>query len=201
MWNLQEFEIGRKVLIQACVEYCDILRYEFLFSKPCQQLNDLLDDAFDRLKTQNVLALPAVSCNFPLHLFFFVLTGLSIFSICVHFQDQLISRNPGYNRIPRAYIDTDSSDSDDNQITETEDRFILPSEGHDKRLVLMSVLTPYSHTYLAVTHSLPHLLHCMLPESTFVRLCIDEITRAYENAECKYGKCPKTIGFFDLKFI
>lgn len=57
----QEFEIGRKELIQACVEYCDILRYEFLFSKPCQQLNDLLDDSFDRLKAQNLLALPPVS--------------------------------------------------------------------------------------------------------------------------------------------
>lgn len=85
-------------------------------------------------------------------------------------------------------MDIDSSDSEDQREQDTEDRFILPSEGHDKRLVLMSVLVPYSHTYMAVAHSLPQLLHCMLPESNFVRVCIEEITRCFENAECKYGK-------------
>lgn len=79
-------------------------------------------------------------------------------------------------------------DSSDYEYQETDDRFILPSEGHDKRLVLMSVIVPYSHTYLAVAHSLPKLLNCMLPEADFVRVCIEEITRKYENAECRYGK-------------
>lgn len=108
-----------------------------------------------------------------------------------YIQSQMAADNH-YHRVPK-FIDIDSSDSEDQREQDTEDRFILPSEGHDKRLVLMSVLVPYSHTYMAVAHSLPQLLHCMLPESNFVRVCIEEITRCFENAECKYGKCGRSL--------
>lgn len=93
--------------------------------------------------------------------------------------------NQGHNRTRHDFFDSDSSDHDYNEM---EDRFILPSEGHDKRIVLMSVIVPYSHTYLAVANSLPNLLYCMLPEVNFIRVCIEEITRKYDNAACKYGR-------------
>lgn len=93
--------------------------------------------------------------------------------------------NQGHGRIP---LDSFDSDSSEYEYPDTEDRFILPTEGHDKRIVLMSVIVPYSHAYLAVANSLAKLLHCMLPEAHFIRVCIEEITHKYENAECKYGK-------------
>lgn len=46
--------------MEACREYCDILRYEFLFNKPCQKLENLLDESFDRLKEQQLLSVPSV---------------------------------------------------------------------------------------------------------------------------------------------
>lgn len=64
----------------------------------------------------------------------------------------------------------------------------LPSEGHGKRIVLTSMLAPYSYTYVTVIRSLDKLLNYGLMESEFVRVCIQEITKQVENGRCRYGK-------------
>lgn len=37
------------------MEHCDILRYEFILSKPCQQIEHLLEDTLVRLSDQALL--------------------------------------------------------------------------------------------------------------------------------------------------
>lgn len=73
-----------------------------------------------------------------------------------------------------------SNESDDITVT-------LPSEGHGKRIVLASVLAPYSYTYMAVVRSLDSLRDYGLMEAEFIRVCVREITNDVNNGQCKYG--------------
>lgn len=80
-------------------------------------------------------------------------------------------------------------DSDDEERVEIEVANItLPSAGHCERIVLMSVVAPLSHTYLAVANSLYTLLDNCILESEFIKICVKEITEKVDNLECKYGK-------------
>lgn len=63
----------------------------------------------------------------------------------------------------------------------------LPEEGHGKRVVLSSVLAPYSHTYMAVVSSLESLREYGLTENEFIKVCVKEITKEVENGNCKYS--------------
>lgn len=49
------FATNKATLFQKCMEHCDILRYEFILSKPCQQIEQLLDDTLGRLTDQKLL--------------------------------------------------------------------------------------------------------------------------------------------------
>lgn len=64
----------------------------------------------------------------------------------------------------------------------------LTSDGHCERLVLMSVLAPIGHTYLAVAESLDRLLDTPLVESSFIKLCVNKISSKVDTSECRYGK-------------
>lgn len=67
----------------------------------------------------------------------------------------------------------------------------------------MSVIIPYSHTYLAVANSLLDLVVFGKVESEFVQICVREITRRYESFECKYGTLVNIFHqqTFRLKFV
>lgn len=89
---------------------------------------------------------------------------------------------------PRFY-DDDSDDGYDNisnDVTVT-----LPSESHGKRIVLTSVLAPYTYTYMAVIRSLHNLRDYGLMESEFVKVCVQEITKQVTDGCCKFGKLKK----------
>lgn len=87
-------------------------------------------------------------------------------------------------------MELESEDSDDDRhYQSTNDEMIhLTSNGHCERLVLMSVLAPYAHTYLAVAVCLRNLLGTSMVESEFVKKCVNEITSKVENLECKFGE-------------
>lgn len=56
-------------LVQIAVEYCDLLRYEFILHKPCQDLEELLRSAVRRLARQGVFDIVSFlsqSCCFGL---------------------------------------------------------------------------------------------------------------------------------------
>lgn len=100
-------------------------------------------------------------------------------------------------RIAARYDDDDDSDEEyshfNRRAVVEENPITLPSDGHCKRLVLMSVLAPIGHTYLAVAQSLNRLLSTSMVENEFVKLCVAEITAKVEGSECRYGKCAITI--------
>lgn len=57
---LQIFQSNKEDLLKKCTDHCDILRYEFILSKPCQVMDQLLTETLDRLKDRNVLTQPEV---------------------------------------------------------------------------------------------------------------------------------------------
>lgn len=158
--------MSKRELFKSSQAYCDILKYEFILNKPCQDMDKLMEDAFDRLKTHEMLAVPAE----------------------VYSDEQIWSR-----RQARQYdFDSDDSEYDGRQTDENDVANIrLPSEGHGKRLVLMASIAPFMHTYMAVVQSLYHLRDSGMIESEFLRTCVKEITKKVETFECKYGELVK----------
>ena len=92
-------------------------------------------------------------------------------------------------------LDDDNYSDDDDDVrrryngrSEPSDSIYLTSDGHCDRIVLMSVLAPIGHTYLAVAFSLNSLLGTCMIESEFIKLCVNEITSKVDEGECKFGK-------------
>lgn len=93
-------------------------------------------------------------------------------------------------------LDGGSSEDDyfDDNAQEDEVRVYLPAEKHCDRIVLQSVLAPFTNTYAAVAYSLNHLLDGnTMVEGEFIRQCIKEITTRVEQGQCKYGKCLRRL--------
>lgn len=95
-----------------------------------------------------------------------------------------------------AHFEDDDDYSDDEEYRSArhlsaaamENTISLPSDGHCKRLVLMAVLAPIAHTYLAVAQCLTRLVSTSMVESEFIKLSVEEIKSKFENGECRYGK-------------
>lgn len=87
-------------------------------------------------------------------------------------------------------LDDDESDEERDYYhkASAEEMVYLTSNGHCERLVLMSVLAPFGHTYLAVANCLNNLLGTSMVESEFIKICVNEITSKVENLECKFGE-------------
>lgn len=77
-----------------------------------------------------------------------------------------------------------NADDDANDL----ERVLLPAEKHCDRIVLQSVLAPFTNTYAAVAVSLNALVGGnSMVEGEFIKQCIREITGRVEAGECKYG--------------
>ncbi|XP_031639080.1 glycerol-3-phosphate acyltransferase 1, mitochondrial isoform X2 [Contarinia nasturtii] len=161
--NSAGYQIKRSELMELCKKYCDMLRYEFLFNKPCQKLDNLLDDSLERLKEQYLLSIPSEANS---------MEDMKARRYYAHFDE---SSEDGYD-IP----------------TSDEITIALPEGGHGKRVVLSSVLAPYSHTYMAVIRSLDSLRDYGLTENEFIKVCVAEITKQVENGNCKYSESIST---------
>ncbi|KAJ6637883.1 Glycerol-3-phosphate acyltransferase 1, mitochondrial [Pseudolycoriella hygida] len=160
----REFAVGRDELFRACLDHCDILRFEFILNKPCQEIEQLLDDTLSNLRNSELIHIPQV-----------ILT-----------EEQKWSKRIALD------FDDDDSDDDNHYRATPEEMISLTSSGHCERLVLMAVLAPYGHTYLAVANCLKHLLGTSMVESEFIKVCVKEITSKVESAECKFGESVST---------
>lgn len=47
-------------LFKACLDHCDILRFEFILNKPCQNIDTLLNETLERLRDRDLVHLPQV---------------------------------------------------------------------------------------------------------------------------------------------
>lgn len=58
--NLQGSRKKLDELLEDCLEYCDMLKYEFVFTKPCICLTSLIKKSVDKLRALNIIHLAEV---------------------------------------------------------------------------------------------------------------------------------------------
>lgn len=81
VFSIRQFKTTKTEIFNLCKEHCDILRYEFIFTKPCRELNDILEETFDNLITRELIAKPEVSLNIAVISLLFVKSKYSNLSI------------------------------------------------------------------------------------------------------------------------
>ncbi|XP_035780299.1 glycerol-3-phosphate acyltransferase 1, mitochondrial-like isoform X2 [Anopheles albimanus] len=169
---VEDVTIGHNALLRLCIEFAELLMYEFILCKPCQKLETVLENSLEELCIRNILCQPKQELT----------------------EDQ--------QRAQRLYQAMDGLDVDDEQddffddkpsFDDDTERVHFPPEKHCDRIVLQSVLAPFTHTYRAVAATLNHLLgDNAMVEGDFIRLCIKEITARVEAGDCKYGESIST---------
>uniref|UniRef100_A0A182QUZ3 Phospholipid/glycerol acyltransferase domain-containing protein n=1 Tax=Anopheles farauti TaxID=69004 RepID=A0A182QUZ3_9DIPT len=185
--HVAEVTIGRQALLQMCMEFAELLMYEFILCKPCQKLETVIESTLQDLCIREILSQPEPEYT----------------------EDQAMARKLAYN-LEREGLDV--GDDDDDELNDYFDdrqnastvvglggfdndhtRIHFPAEKHCDRLVLQSVLAPFTNTYSAVASSLHQLLDGnSIVESEFIRLCIKEISTRVEIGDCKYGESIST---------
>lgn len=159
----QEFKTSKDEIFKTTLEFCDILKYEFLFNKPCQKMDDLLDETFDRLKLNEI--------------------------VCVEGGNESQNVKMLVKKFSREFEFEDSDEDDSiHRIGENEIvNVTIAPDGHEKRTVLLTAIAPFAHTYLAVAKSLHLLVDNALPEAEFIKASVREITDKVDKFECKFG--------------
>lgn len=175
--STDDVSIGRRQLHRDCLEFCDLMKYEFILSKPCQSLDTVLDDCFDTLRDRELLAQPTIDYTD---------------------EQQAAQRLAAHIEVDDYYDDSADSYSDGMSDRPDEDandleRVYLPAEKHCDRIVLQSVLAPFTNTYAAVAVTLNALVGGnSMVEGEFIKQCIREISGRVEAGQCKYGESIST---------
>ncbi|XP_058450129.1 glycerol-3-phosphate acyltransferase 1, mitochondrial isoform X2 [Malaya genurostris] len=173
--STDDVSIGRSQLFHNCLEFCDLLMYEFILCKPCQNLETVLQDCFDKLCIRELLAQPQVEYT----------------------EEQQHARRIAA-RLEMEDLDDGVSSEDDyfgeNEAEQDDEvRVFLPAEKHCDRIVLQSVLAPFTSTYAAVAFCLQKLVDAnSMVEGEFIQLCIKELNSRVEQGTCKYGESIST---------
>uniref|UniRef100_A0AAG5CV71 Phospholipid/glycerol acyltransferase domain-containing protein n=1 Tax=Anopheles atroparvus TaxID=41427 RepID=A0AAG5CV71_ANOAO len=182
--HITEVTVGRQALLHMCMEFADLLVYEFILCKPCQKLESVLEDALHDLCLREILSQPEEELTEDQRMAQRLARNLQLDGLDAedemddYFDDGTGSAGVAFD----AGIDVDDGT-----------RIHFPAEKHCDRLVLQSVLAPFTHTYAAVASSLHQLLDGnSIVESEFIRLCIKEITTRVEMGDCKYGESIST---------
>lgn len=162
--------VNRDELQTTCLEFCDLMKYEFILSKPCQILDQVLNDCFDELCNRSLLAKPTFDYT----------------------EEQQRARRLATHIEVDDSPDHSFSDDLSDYGADTE-RVFLPAEKHCDRIVLQSVLAPFTNTYAAVAVTLNALVGGnSMVEGEFIKQCIREITDRVETGDCKYGESIST---------
>ncbi|XP_035901980.1 glycerol-3-phosphate acyltransferase 1, mitochondrial isoform X5 [Anopheles stephensi] len=181
--HVEEVTVGRRALLEMCMEFAELLMYEFILCKPCQKLETVIENTLQELCLREILLQPEREFT----------------------EEQMMARKLARN-LECDGLDVDDEELDDyfddqhNSTThgrfgmdEDDTRIHFPAEKHCDRLVLQSVLAPFTNTYSAVASSLHQLLDGnSIVESEFIRLCIKEISTRVELGDCKYGESIST---------
>lgn len=57
-------EVKRDELVDLSTQLCEIMSQEFILHKPCQQLNDVINDTIDDFVYREILKAPEVKNRF-----------------------------------------------------------------------------------------------------------------------------------------
>ncbi|XP_055616863.1 glycerol-3-phosphate acyltransferase 1, mitochondrial isoform X2 [Toxorhynchites rutilus septentrionalis] len=173
----EEVSVGRQHLFDTSMDLCDLLMYEFILSKPCQKLETLLQDSFDQLCMRDLLAQQEIEYTEEEHIARRLAARLELEDL-----DDGVSEDDYFS-------DSASNNGHQQQRVVDDIPVYLPAEKHCDRIVLQSVLAPFTSSYAAVVFCLNKLVGGnSMVEAEFIKLCIKEITTRVELGECKYGE-------------
>ncbi|XP_026464802.1 glycerol-3-phosphate acyltransferase 1, mitochondrial-like [Ctenocephalides felis] len=154
-------------LINISLELCDMLRYEFILSKPCQSLERLLLDTIDNLCGSDILIVP----------------------------QKFYTDDEKWSRRCAATLDIcDNSDDDSyngyegGDASSHEIKVGTSVQALQSRASLVSVLSPLMNAYLCTAKTLNKLLDGPVAEAEFIQLTLQEIQQQIENNFCQYGE-------------
>ncbi|KAK7863758.1 hypothetical protein R5R35_011159 [Gryllus longicercus] len=152
-------------LMEAAYELCDILQFEFIFTKPCQHLETVLMDRIDSLCTANVLLLDEAKVE----------------------SDDERGIRPS-RRIP-SYLEYDSEE-DDLANAEPQTKYTLNIERDALRRLdfLHGLLRPLVDTYAASASVLERLASRSRSEKELVHDILAEVKVQLDSGQCQYGE-------------
>lgn len=170
-----DLEVPEYEIQKACVELFEILRYEFIFHKPCAPLENVINESVTHL------------CN----------SGL-LFKIAIELtEDESRAQRLSHFLMSDCMMESDSdSDSDINgereeykQMKDTP-KIQLPKNTERERLARTSIIKPIIYCYAMTAECLKMIirLDCTL-ETEFVSTCIRYMTGKVEHGDCEYGEC------------
>ncbi|XP_055377011.1 glycerol-3-phosphate acyltransferase 1, mitochondrial isoform X2 [Condylostylus longicornis] len=164
-------KISRTRLIEICKDHCSILRYEFILSKPTQNLDQILDDVIDDFIQREILC-----------------------STKTQIESESTANTLRLANAIAADLDDAYSDEESIYNYNFEDLEISLSESkNEDQNALMSVLAPFSYSYLAVAKNLELIYKKeSILEPEFIKHVIKDLTNKYENGECPYGESIST---------
>lgn len=81
--------VGQQELVDTCLDLCDIFQYEFIFCKPCQNLESIIWDCIEDLNTRQEIFVPVskflilILHNYIISSYFYLYLLLYLFLIYV----------------------------------------------------------------------------------------------------------------------
>ncbi|XP_020281615.1 glycerol-3-phosphate acyltransferase 1, mitochondrial isoform X2 [Pseudomyrmex gracilis] len=154
--------VNQQKLIERALKLCDILKYEFIFCRPCQMLNDVIQETIQNLTHTGVL------------------TQIQQ----LYLDDELWSKRYAKNF-------DDSSDeeySKDQEVRKVEYKVSTEQSHRDRLRFLWVSLQPLINTYVYSASSLMRLVGRTISEQELVREVLSNIKTSLDEGDLDYGE-------------
>lgn len=169
-----EIEVPEYELQDICIHLTDILRYEFIFHKPCQKYENELVEVVTSLCDRGLLFKQVVEAT----------------------DDQLRANRLAHFLHNDGMVDIESDSESENEEVELykkirdSPKLQLPKTTQNKRMILANLIQPIIFCYFTTAECLKQLLivDCIL-EVEFVGICIRELTTRVEGDKSKHIEC------------
>ncbi|XP_055700231.1 glycerol-3-phosphate acyltransferase 1, mitochondrial isoform X2 [Phlebotomus papatasi] len=153
-------------LLELCHRFCDILRYEFILNKPCQDLHSLLHETLQKMQDRDLISIPKK----------------------IHTEAELDAK-----RMHRRLLLNNDIDSDEEEFVQCapfrdDNVVVINMSQRHHHINSIAILAPIARTYLTVVDYLHRLLGNAQLEIEFIKGAIAEIRQKFDNQECEFGE-------------
>lgn len=166
----------KRRLKDACIKHCEVLRYEFILSKPTQNLENLLEEIINNLCEREILTTS---------------------------ESETISNDNAASKRLATFVESTLDCDDMNYFEDTADIEIFLTKTKQKETKdILSVLAPFGYSYATVACMLEKLIGNAMLEIEFIKLCINQISKDVQSGECPFGESVSTESVKNcLKFL
>ncbi|XP_055679469.1 glycerol-3-phosphate acyltransferase 1, mitochondrial isoform X1 [Lutzomyia longipalpis] len=151
-------------ILELCHKFCDILRYEFILNKPCQDLDTLLRDTLHKMSDRDLISIPKK----------------------MHTEAELEAK-----RMHRRLLLNNDIEDDEDYVTygyEEENVVMVDMNQRVHHVNSIAILAPIARTYLTVVDHLHRLLGNSQLEVEFIKGALAEVRQKFDNQECEFGE-------------